>query len=249
MSLLFGLVGAKLGYSFSADYAHDYFMRNNMDAEYRLFEMDDVAKIMDIIHNNCNLCGLNVTIPYKSSVIGFLDEIDDDAAEIGAVNCIFIRREHNRPLLHGFNTDYLAFRQVLQTIIRPEHKSALILGTGGVAKAVAFALKTMSIPYMFVSRTKQNESTVCYDRLKDINMGEYNIIINATPCGTAGFECSDVPEVSYNDHSLLFDLVYNPPSTAFQRRGVEKGCVVENGLRMLHLQADLFYERVLREMK
>ena len=249
MSLLFGLVGAKLDYSFSADYAHDYFLRNNMDAEYRLFEMDDVAKIMDIIHNNSNLCGLNVTIPYKSSVIRFLDEIDDDAAEMGAVNCIFISRKSDRPLLHGFNTDYLAFRYMLQTIIRPEHKSALILGTGGASKAVAYALKSMSIPYMFVSRTKRNESTVGYDRLKDINMDEYNIIINTTPCGTEGFECSDVPEIPFNDHSLLFDLVYNPPSTAFQRRGVKKGCVVENGLRMLHLQADLFYERVLREMK
>jgi len=184
---------------------------------------------------------MNVTIPYKEEVIPFLDKIDRKAKKIGAVNTIKITKSGK---LKGYNTDFYGFRNSLKPLLKKEHKKALILGTGGASKAIAFALKKLGIQYTFVSRTKKSEKMLTYSELTENTIKEYLLIVNTTPLGTHP-NTSDKPDIPYNfisDKHILYDLIYNPSETLFLKLGKEKGATIKNGLEMLELQAEKAWE-------
>lgn len=247
MTKLLGLVGRNIKYSYSQRIADEYFKRNNIDAQYDIFDVNEIDAIKELVSINKNLCGFNVTIPYKEAILPFLNSVSDEVLEIGAVNCVVVERDvssSDKYILIGYNTDYKAFKSVFESLRQPFHNSALILGTGGAAKAVAYAFKLMNIHHLFVSRTNYNASSILYSQLSEVNFDEYNIIVNATPCGTLNYQHKLPPFFPYeklNNHSLLIDLVYNPSVTPLMEEFLKRGCVVENGMKMLQLQAHLFY--------
>jgi len=233
----FGLIGRSLKHSFSKIYFEEKFKREGLDCSYELFELQDVSGIRGFISRN-NLVGLNVTIPYKQDVMPFLDGIDEEAKEIGAVNTIRINK-----ILEGFNTDSRAFGKSLEEFFDVRGKEALILGTGGASRAVAFALKKLGVDYLFVSR-KPEVGEIGYADLNREVMASHLIIVNATPLGMFP-DTHSYPEIPYElltrEH-LLYDLTYNPEETEFLRRGKERGAKTINGLRMLHLQAEYSWQ-------
>ena len=184
--------------------------------------------------------GINVTIPYKEAVMKYLDEIDADAQKIGAVNTIKIT-DDNR--LVGYNTDFYGFINSIKPLVKNHHKKALILGTGGASKAIAYAFSEMNIEYKFVSR-KVSEGMLLYSMLNQQNMEEYTIIVNCTPIGTHPNinECPNIPYQFLSDKHLLFDLIYNPEITKFLSEGQKRGATIKNGLEMLQLQAEKSWE-------
>ncbi len=237
---LYGLIGFPLGHSFSKSYFTDKFSRENIPAEYRNFEIENIADIRDIIQTYPQLRGLNVTIPHKEMVIPFLDELSEDAAEIAAVNVISIKRKDEKLQLKGYNTDFIGFRDSLKPFIHPDiHKKALILGTGGASKAVAYALSCLNIEYKFVSRSHKENALTYSELTKDI-LDDYRIIINTTPLGT--FPDTEtftpIPYDCLTPHHFAYDLVYNPDKTVFLQKAEAKGATIKNGLEMLQLQAE-----------
>lgn len=240
---LFGLIGYPLGHSFSKKYFSEKFEREDIeDARYELFPIPAIGDITEIIRQHPELCGLNVTIPYKESVIPFLDELDETAREVGAVNCIRTRQGR----LTGFNTDVYGFEQSLRNAWNdswPTGTQALILGTGGASKAVAYVLKKMGIGCTFVSR-KPEPGHLSYEDLKYLDWSDYRLVVNTTPLGTfpRTEEYPDVPFGEFSPRLLVFDLVYNPPQTVLLRRAMEQGALVRNGLEMLELQAEKAWE-------
>lgn len=247
MNRLLGLVGRDIKYSYSQVIADEYFKQNNINAHYSIFDISSVDDIDKIVVSNENLCGFNVTIPYKEAILPLLNSVSDEVLQIGAVNSVVVERDTLSPgkySLKGYNTDYEAFKSVFESLKKPFHNSAIILGTGGAAKAVAYSFKLMDIPYLFVSRTKCDASTILYSNLSEVDFDKYNIIVNATPCGTSGFKNQLPPFFPFSKlrkSSLLIDLVYNPSVTPLMNECMKYGCVVENGLKMLQLQAYLFY--------
>ena len=237
---LFGLIGKKLGHSFSQQYFTDKFEKLSLnDHRYQLFELSSIHDLPDLIHNNPQLAGLNVTIPYKEEVISLLDSIDEQAEAIGAVNVVKI--ENGK--LHGFNSDYYGFKTSLQNWLPGDIKDlkALILGTGGASKAVAAALQSLNIPYSFVSRSVERYG-LTYQHLMDDQeiLIHHKLIINTTPLGMYP-NLVDAPELPYHRLSpqyYLYDLVYNPEITIFMNKGAAVGANTMNGLAMLHLQAE-----------
>lgn len=238
MKKLYGLIGYPLVHSFSKEYFNNKFQSENLNAEYINYQIPAVNEIEEIVASQKNLCGLNVTIPYKEKVIAYLDEIDSCAAEIGAVNVIKFIRNKDKVKLKGYNSDWKAFAQTLEGLLKPHHKNALLLGTGGASKAVAYALKTLGINYRFVSRTP-SEGMYAYSDLDEDIMASHTIIVNTTPLGMYP-NVDNYPQLPYHyltsDH-LLYDLLYNPEKTAFMRKGEEYKAQVKNGLEMLLLQA------------
>jgi shikimate dehydrogenase len=238
---LYGLIGFPLTHSFSKKYFTEKFQKENIaDSKYELFEIKDVSQILEVVKTNRDLKGLNVTIPHKENVIQFLDEIDSAAKEIGAVNVIKI----NTGKLKGYNSDYYGFRQSLINFIgETKNIKALILGTGGAAKAVKAALQDLNISYRFVSRKKE-KNNLSYDELNENILSEYKLIINTSPLGM--YPNTDIfPDIPYQyltSEHFLFDLVYNPEETTFMEKGAEKGARTQNGLEMLHLQAEKAWE-------
>lgn len=238
----YGLIGYPLSHSFSADYFSRKFKSENIiDSEYCLFPLKDASLFKNLISEDNNIIGLNVTIPYKKSIIKYLDLLDDEAIEIGAVNTIKFIKKADGVKLIGYNTDALAFEQVICKINKIKEKKALILGTGGAAKAVEFVLKKMDIDYVFVSRQLKAKNIISYNDISKQIIEKYNFIINATPVGMYPNE-NKFPEIPYDfikkDH-VLFDLIYNPNETLFLKFGRERGALTFNGLEMLKLQADL----------
>lgn len=236
---LYGLVGYPLGHSFSARFFSEKFQREQIDAAYLNFEMADVTSLRDLITSQPRLRGLNVTIPHKQAVIPLLDEISDEAAEIGAVNVIRIRRDANgRPQLKGYNSDVIGFSRSLQPLLRPVHRKALVIGTGGASKAVHYALHRLGIDTTPVSRHAGPKRLTYADLTPEV-MQEHLLIVNCTPVGMFPHteECPDIPYACLGPDHLLYDLVYNPEETLFMRRGLDRGATVKNGLEMLHLQA------------
>lgn len=227
----FGLIGKDLSHSFSKNYFTKKFLSENItDAEYLNFELKNISDFKLLINKN-NLSGLNVTIPYKESIIPFLDELSEAAKQIGAVNTIqFINNK-----LTGHNTDYIGFTETILPLLKKEN-NALILGNGGASKAIQFALNRLNIQYKIVSR---NTSFNYLDISKEIT--EYhNIIINTTPLGTFP-NTEEKPPIPYellNKNHVLYDLVYNPAETQFLKLGKQKNCQVKNGLEMLKKQAE-----------
>lgn len=238
----YGLIGYPLAHSFSARFFKEKFELEDIDAEYLNFEIDDILDIRRVILFNQDLKGLNVTIPYKEKVIPFLNKLSPEAEAIGAVNTIKINRLEGDMYFYeltGYNTDYIGFKNSLEPLLKPEvHKSALILGTGGASKAVAFALSIMGIEWTHVSRSK-SEGRISYDELSADIIYENKLIINTTPLGTYPDvnNCPDIPYSQLTEQHLLYDLVYNPEETLFLKQGKEHGAVIKNGEEMLELQA------------
>ena len=237
-SKIYGLIGYPLTHSFSQNYFNQKYRNENIDAEYVNFEIPDIGDLMEVISENPNLHGLNVTIPYKEQVIPYLDEIDEDAAQIGAVNVIKFIRNKNSVIFKGYNSDIIGFCDSIAPLLTPNRNKALILGTGGAAKAVYHGLKKLGVEPIYVSRNKQ-EGMLTYGELTNDIMAEYKVIVNTTPLGMYPRmdECPNIPYQCLTKEHLCYDLLYNPDVTLFMKRAEENGAEVKNGLEMLLLQA------------
>ena len=233
----FGLIGYPLGHSFSKRFFTDKFQSEGIEAAYETYPLENIELFPSLIQD-IELSGLNVTIPYKEQVIPFLDEMDDAAAEIGAVNVIKFIRSNDRLTLKGYNSDAAGFEQSLTPYLQPHHTKALILGTGGASKAIRYVLNKLGIQTQYVSRTA-SESKISYNKLNNELMDEYKLIVNASPLGTFPNvdTCPDIPYEFLTEKHLLFDVVYNPAETLFMKKGKEKGATVINGEPMLIGQA------------
>lgn len=241
----YGLIGFPLTHSFSKKYFTEKFKKESIhNAGYSLFEIPQITALPALLENNKNLYGLSVTIPYKETVIPFLDSISPEAAQIGAVNCIKIQRELDRIKTTGYNTDIYGFTKSL-TQTGQKFQKALILGTGGAAKAVAYSLQQEEISWQFVSRNPEHhENTIGYSDINKAVLNECDLIVNATPLGTyPNIEgCPDLPFQHIDTRHFVFDLVYNPAQTKLMRICAQKGAKVLNGMDMLCLQADKAFD-------
>jgi shikimate dehydrogenase len=237
---LYGLVGRRLAHSFSLGFFNRKFESEHINALYENFEMESIEKLRDVIRDNSTLAGVNVTIPYKQDVISLLDEIDDDARLIGAVNVVKIHRgADGRYTLKGFNSDMMGFHDSIAPMLKPDvHTHALILGTGGASKAVHRALEKAGLKVTFVSRTAR-PGQLTYADLDERVMAENLVIVNCTPLGMYPDidSCPDIPYALLTPDHLCYDLTYNPDVTTFMRKSAEHGAVTKNGLEMLLLQA------------
>ncbi len=242
---LFGLIGYPLIHSLSALYFTEKFRNQKIqDCQYRLMEMESITNIRSFIMQRKSLTGLNVTIPFKREIIPYLDELDKVAQEIGAVNCIKVMWDEETLWLKGFNTDSWGFEKSLTRLLKPIHKKALILGTGGSAKAAAFTLDKLGMEYQTVSREPSTSDHISYQMLNETIINDHLLIINTTPLGMFpdSNTCPDIPYGFITQDHFLFDLVYNPPETLFLKKGIEKGATVKNGLDMLYWQAEKSWE-------
>jgi len=214
---LYGLIGYPLGHSFSKRYFTKKFIKEKLnDHSYLNFPIENIEKVLDILKNNPDLLGFNVTIPYKKQIISFLNEISKDASDIGAVNTVLVDRKIDKINLSGYNTDIDGFKNSLIQIIRPDIKHAIILGSGGAAKAVGYVLDNLKIEYKIVSR-KGSAGFLAYRDLDKSIMETHQLIINTTPLGTFPEvnTCPDIPYRYISASHILFDLVYNPSETLF----------------------------------
>ena len=235
----YGLIGYPLKHSFSYRYFADKFKNENIIAEYNNYEISNVDLLLKIISDDIEIKGLNVTIPYKEDVLKYLDDLDHTAHSIGAVNVIKVIRNHDRIFLKGYNSDIIGFKNSIEPLLDKNiHKKALILGTGGAAKAVYHGLKQLGIDSRYVSRQHHPDYLKYSDLTQDV-IAEHKIIVNATPIGTFPKDehCPDIPYEYLSSDHLLYDLVYNPPLTKFLSEGQERGAKIKNGYEMLELQA------------
>lgn len=240
----YGLVGFPLVHSFSKRFFTEKFEKENTNAVYQNFEIENISDFPGIIKNNPNLKGLNVTIPHKQAVMSFLDELDEAAEKVGAVNTVKILRETGKITLKGFNTDTWGFETSLKPLLKDYHKKALILGTGGASKAVKYVLGKLGIDFISASIEELKENETRYEDVDEKIIAEHLLIINATPLGTFP-DVEKFPPVPYQyitERHLLFDLVYNPETTMFMKKGEERGATVKNGYEMLMQQALKSYE-------
>ncbi len=230
----YGLLGYPLSHSFSPRYFNDKFKQEGIDAIYAPHPLPSLDLFTEVLEVN-NFCGLNVTIPYKEQILPYLDQIDDEAKSIGAVNTISFSNGKTK----GYNTDVYGFEiSLLDLINEPSNaKGALVLGSGGAAKAVCFVLTKLHIPYTIVNRKVGNTS---YEDITSQGFGSANLIINTTPIGMHPdvITCPDIPYYLLNENYFLYDLVYNPEITLFLSEGSKRGCKIKNGYEMLILQAE-----------
>jgi shikimate dehydrogenase len=210
-----------------------------IDAVYNNYELEDIAMLRSLVEGDEYLEGLNVTIPYKQAVIPLLDALDDAAQAIGAVNVIKIMRDESGLRMVGYNSDYIGFRNSIEPLLQSHHKHALVLGTGGAAKAVTAALKDLGLEVAMVSRSQQNNA-MSYQSLSPHVMELYKVVVNATPLGMSPHTdtCPPIPYVLLTPQHLCYDVVYNPEQTLFMQRAAQYGAVVSNGMNMLYGQAD-----------
>ena len=234
----YGLIGYPLGHSFSISFHNQRFADEGINAKYLNFEISSIDDLPAVLGSNPELKGLNVTIPYKEKVIPFLDYVSPEARAIGAVNVIRVVHEGKKIILRGYNSDVIGFTQSIEPMLEPYHKKALVLGTGGASKAIAYGLKSLGLEYVFVSRYERPD-TIQYNRITPEIVKEYNVIVNCTPMGMfpKTDECPLLPYEAMDERNILYDLIYNPDETLFMRRGAEHGAAVKNGLEMLLLQA------------
>lgn len=245
-----GLVGYPLGHSFSAEYFTRKFSELGIEGSYKLFPVKRIENLHEVIRENPGLRGFNVTIPYKEKIIPFLDSLDRDARDIGAVNVVkIIETDCDERNFRGYNTDWKGFLGSLEAL-KPlgTIKDVIILGTGGAALAVNFAITSFIRDPLFVSRNPEKapcrQRTIAYGELSPERLAEADLIVNCTPLGMLPDveSCPPIPYEAIHPGQLCFDLVYNPETTEFMRRAMERGAQVSNGLDMLHRQADLAWE-------
>ncbi len=233
--MLYGLIGKHLSHSKSAELFNEAFFPYH---EYRLFELECVKEIHGLIERNKELCGFNITIPYKSEMLEYLDEVDEATQKARAVNTVVVKRKNNQISMKGYNTDISGFSKAYEQILSKKHTFALILGTGGAAKAVEFVLNKYNISYSLVSRITKNDNTVLFS---DLIKHNYNIslIVNATPVGMFPNtnETIALPEKLFKAKPDCIDLIYNPELTSFMKTAHEYGCYSVNGMEMLRQQA------------
>ena len=236
----YGLVGRNISYSFSKDYFSKKFSTQKLEKySYKNFDIQKIEEFKDLISKNRDIQGLNITIPYKESIIPFLDEIHPKAEQIGAVNTVKFTKQG----LIGYNTDVYGFKKSIAPLLQKNHTKALILGTGGASKAVAFVFDELKIPFISVSRTA-GKNKITYSEIDKNTLDIYSIIVNCTPLGTFP-NIEDKPDIPYRfleSRHLLFDLIYNPENTAFLKEGKTRGATISNGLEMLLLQAEKAWE-------
>ena len=249
---LFGIIGFPLGHSFSKGFFTEKFAREGIDAQYLNFEIPDASMLFDVLRDNPELRGLNVTLPHKQTVIPLLDELSDEAREIGAVNVIKISPLDNCTIddkivkssnskivkLKGFNSDIIGFTDSIKPLLKPHHKRALVLGTGGASRAIRVGLTRLGLEWKYVSRSPR-EGMFTYSELNAEILKEHTVIVNCSPVGMFP-KADEAPAIPYQyltPRHLLFDCVYNPEDTLFMQKGREQGATVKNGLEMLHLQA------------
>jgi len=235
----FGLIGHPLSHSFSKGYFEAKFLKEGIDAEYVNFDVSNIQDVAQVLQSDSTLVGVNVTIPYKTAIIQLLDDMDVEAMAIQAVNTVRIERVGKQPRLVGYNTDVIGFRESIAPLLQPNHTKALILGTGGAAKAALHVLTDLGLECLTVARDHES-GDLTYAQLSLALVASHPVIINCTPVGM--FPNIDVrPELPYGaigHHHVLFDMVYNPMETLFLKSGLERGATVRNGLEMLHIQAE-----------
>lgn len=236
---LYGLIGYPLGHSFSKNFFNDKFEAEGIGAEYVNFEIPSIDHLKSVIKNHPELKGLNVTIPYKEQVIPYLDKVSDNARLIGAVNVIAFERDKGKLKLVGYNSDIIGFQHSIEPLLLPHHRKALVLGTGGSAKAVFYGLKQLGVEPTYVSRIKTSGDRLTYAELLPEVIEAYPVIVNCTPVGMWPHvnDCPNIPYHFLTDRHLLYDLLYNPNETLFLQQGKKQGAIVKNGLEMLLLQA------------
>lgn len=246
---LFGLIGYPLSHSFSRQYFTEKFRREGItDAAYEAFPLDDVNRVHELLKDHPQLRGFNVTVPYKQQIIPLLDALDETAQVVGAVNTVVCSpAAGGRFHLKGCNTDVHGFRQSLKPFLASHHERALILGTGGAAKAVEHVLRTIGIDCIFVSRdgkTLDGKTVLTYAELNPYVMDAHKLIVNCTPVGTfpAVNEAPAIPYEAVTAAHFLYDLVYNPAETEFIRRGKANGALTLNGMDMLKMQAEAAWQ-------
>jgi shikimate dehydrogenase len=236
----FGLIGYPLSHSFSKKFfTQKYESEDITNCVYNLYPLKNIEELKQLLAEDAELEGLNVTIPYKLDVMPFLQEIDDAARKIGAVNCIKIINDGEQKILKGFNTDAYGFEASLKPLLENGHNKALVLGDGGAAKAVKYVLDRLSIPFIIVTRTATDNSILYEDLTADI-LSEYTIVINTTPLGMSP-DVISAPAIPYEfltARHLVYDLVYNPEETTFLNKSKLQGATIKNGLEMLYLQAE-----------
>jgi shikimate dehydrogenase len=237
----YGLIGKSLEHSFSPVFFKEKFEKEGItNCFYNLYPLKNIDEFNYLINDFTELSGLNVTIPYKQNIIPFLDKLDPNAEEIGAVNTIKFHWNHNKLELIGYNTDYLGFMDSLRPLLKSTHKKALVLGTGGSSLAVIYALKKLGIDFQKVSRTAKNTSTIDYKSLTDDITAEHKVIVNTTPLGMYPRidQSPNIPYQAITKEHILFDLIYNPKQTEFLGKGKVQGAAIKNGFEMLVNQAE-----------
>lgn len=236
----FGLIGFPLSASFSKQFFADKFKAEGIkDCKYELHPVPQAKDMLDLIEADPLLCGLNVTIPHKVSVMPFMTELDDAAEKIGAVNCISIDQSGDKPRLKGYNTDVYGFEESLKPLLKAHHKKALIFGDGGAAMAVKYVFNKLQIPFISVVRNAHPNAVLYSSVTKDV-LEEYTILVNTTPLGMFP-NVDSFPPIPYqhlSEQHLAYDLVYNPEETQFLAKAKAQGAAIKNGLEMLHLQAE-----------
>ena len=239
----YGLIGYPLEHSFSRNYFNEKFRNERIDAEYDNFEIPSIENFKEVLETTPNLRGLNVTIPYKEEVIRYLDELNAEARAIGAVNVIRVTHKGSKTVLKGFNSDVIGFTRSIESMLEPLHRKALILGTGGAAKAVDYGLKSLGLGTLFVSRTAR-PGVITYNDVTPDLIRSHKVIVNCTPLGMYPHvdSCPPLPYEAMDSHTLLYDLLYNPDETLFMQKGRQQGAITKNGLEMLLLQAFASWE-------
>ena len=240
----YGLIGYPLGHSFSISYFNQKFKDEDIDAVYENYESPTIDALSEVLDMNPELCGLNVTIPYKEKVLPYLDSISPEARAIGAVNVIRVTHQGKEVKLKGYNSDVIGFTKSIEPMLDKKwHQKALILGTGGASKAVDYGLRNLGLDTVFVSRYEK-PGTICYQNITPDIVKEYNVIVNCTPVGMypKTEECPNLPYEAMDSHTILYDLIYNPDETLFMKRGAQHGALTKNGLEMLLLQAFASWE-------
>ncbi len=233
----FGLIGKNIDYSFSQSYFAAKFKAEEIaDASYQNFDLESISDFPTLLEDT-QIKGFNITIPYKEVIIPYVDKLDKNAKKIGAINTIKFTKKGK---LKGYNTDYYGFKNAILPHLKPQHTSALILGTGGASKAIAYALQKLNIAYTYVSRNATKENQISYQQLTEEIIKTNTIIVNCTPLGTFPDikACPNIPYAAITDKHLLFDLIYNPEESTFLNYGKQKNATIINGYKMLQLQAE-----------
>jgi len=240
----FGLIGKSIDHSLSKAYFLRKFLSEGItDCIYENFQLDGLRDLRNLIQSNIDLCGINITNPFKLEVMPQLDELDPLAEAVGAVNCIKITRNKSLINLKGYNTDMIAFRETLKPLLQSEYRNALVFGTGGASRAICHALKELNIEHTLVSRAEK-AGALSYPVINDKVIASHKVIINATPVGMHPDEgkCLPIPYDALTTSHLLYDLIYNPEETLFLKKGLKAGARIKNGLEMLHLQAEMSWK-------